>query len=158
MVCRNELLDDTSGAVPSWLFEVERPEGQLSTSRPYAIENIELSESHGVVSVRGSPNDSSVHSAVSSGASISSIALTRVMFWVYHTQDPEVASSSGAEIISAQLIYNPTVIVQSSQTESLSSNGSSIIDISFYLARLEYNIPEDDVSSYGATITQVSLS
>ncbi len=41
MVARDEDLQDTGGAVPQWIFEVERAEGYFVTSRPYAVENID---------------------------------------------------------------------------------------------------------------------
>ena len=36
----NELLNDTGGAVPQWVFEVERCEGFILTSHPYAVEAV----------------------------------------------------------------------------------------------------------------------
>ena len=44
MVARDEDLQDTGGAVPQWIFEVERAYGYGLTSRPYPIENLESSE------------------------------------------------------------------------------------------------------------------
>jgi len=158
MVMNNELLDDTGGAVPQWLFEVERLDGQLSTSRPYDIEDINSLRSSGVVSLRDSPKDLSTHYAYSSGAIINSINLTKVMFWVYHTQDPEIAVSNGASVASAQLIYNPTVIVPADKTELINSPGASVVSVLFYLGRIEYNINNENLTSSGATIMQVSLS
>jgi len=38
MVARDEDLQDTGGAVPQWIFEVERAYGESLTSKPYAVE------------------------------------------------------------------------------------------------------------------------
>lgn len=45
MVALDEDLGDTGGALPQWLFEVERAEGYALTSRPYAVECVEEAES-----------------------------------------------------------------------------------------------------------------
>ncbi len=41
MVVQNENLTELGGAVPQYLFEVERAEGAYFTSRPYAVEDIQ---------------------------------------------------------------------------------------------------------------------
>jgi hypothetical protein len=50
MVALNEDLTDMSGAVPQWLFEVERAEGYALTSRPYGMEEIEALDAHAMPS------------------------------------------------------------------------------------------------------------
>ena len=40
MVALNEDLTDQGGAIPQWLFEVERAEGYVLTSKPYAAEEV----------------------------------------------------------------------------------------------------------------------
>tara|TARA_R110002124_G_scaffold287289_1_gene472307 strand:+ start:1604 stop:2569 length:966 start_codon:yes stop_codon:yes gene_type:complete len=47
MVAKDEDLQDTGGAVPQWIFEVERAYGHGLTSRPYPIEVIESAKQSG---------------------------------------------------------------------------------------------------------------
>ena len=55
MVMNNELLDDTGGAVPQWIFEVERTDGRTLTSTPYAVEVVEVAASKSITNLRHHP-------------------------------------------------------------------------------------------------------
>ena len=158
MVMNHELLDDTGGAIPQWIFEVERAEGVYLTSKLYPVEIYEGVLAGGVVDVRESPQDFSVHNIVADGAHITTATLTQVMFWRYYTQEQELVKSLGASIINAQLIYNATIIESyATQPDQLLSPGSSVVDASLLPSRIEYNIYYETISSGGATVIGVTL-
>ena len=49
MVAKDEDLQDTGGALPQWIFEVERAYGYGLTSRPYPIEDIQSAQVSGLL-------------------------------------------------------------------------------------------------------------
>lgn len=140
MVCRNELLDDTSGAVPSWLFEVERPEGQISTSKLYNLEVMESIDSY-VDNARESPS-AYIYESINSTLSVNSITLSKVINEYDY----------GIENINSSSIYNLSVSKSSILNQYDASNEGinssvSVSSVVLSLTLINYSISTEGMSS-----------
>lgn len=100
MVARDEDLQDTGGAVPQWIFEVERAYGYGLTSRPYPIEDIEETSAL-MASARPSPAHEMLEATNAAPPSISEGSL-RALLQKYY-QGPEELDALAPTISAGQL-------------------------------------------------------
>lgn len=127
MVMDNELLNDTGGAVPQWTFEVERMEGVVLTSKPYAVESSESAYGN-ILSVIPPPIFTDIDYELPS-VSVSEIILKDVINNYDYGFESEAASInvSGVELKSINHyygmqqsdLYTPSITVSSVSLDSI---------------------------------------
>lgn len=100
MVVPDEDLTELGGAIPQYIYEVERAEGVALTSLLYDVECIEDAESTGVVLLPGGPVV--IDSAESSGIELVSGELRQTLK-DYSDWPNEPAESLGIELVSGEL-------------------------------------------------------
>jgi hypothetical protein len=100
MVAKDEDLQDTGGALPQWIFEVERAYGYGLTSRVYPIESIESTDAL-PPTVRPSPFYSFIEATDAAGPSILEGEL-RATLQGYST-GPEATDADAATIQAGEL-------------------------------------------------------
>ena len=160
MVVTSELLDDTSGAVPQWLFEMERPEGMVVTSRPYAVEVVEGAASKSITNVRAAPVLYPDDFTKSSGVALVSATMRDTSKQAL-TPNENTSQSLGTTLIDAQLIYVPTIPpgTYSDTTQSATSSGVSLTSASMQDKLITYgNDAVKSTKSNGVTLVSGSLT
>ena len=160
MVMNNELLDDTGGAVPQWIFEVERMEGYPLTSTPYAVEVVEGAASKSITNVRAAPVLYPDDFTRSSGVALIS-AMMRNTLKQALTPNENTSQSLGVSLIGAQLIYIPTIppITYSDTTQSAASSGVSLTSASMQDKLITYdNEAVKSTKSNGVSLLSGSLN
>jgi hypothetical protein len=146
MVAKDEDLGDTGGALPQWIFEVERAYGYGLTSRPYPIEDIQSSDSAGISVDPNyfvfSESTDSLGGAVSSGSfrsNLVNIASTE------STESLDGAVSSGSFA---------SVLVEIALTESSDSLGGQVSSGAFRAGLITYTrYPAESTDSTGGAVT-----
>ena len=157
IVMNNELLDDTGGAVPQWIFEVERIEGIILTSKPYNVECLEELQSDNVSKIKESPNKTINDIIFSSGTDLHSISLNKTFFPVYNSESDNLISN-GLTFQSCYLYASISLVTYSNDVESIMSNGSSVISVTMQKVKIDYQEKINSLNSYGISIIGVSLS
>lgn len=161
MVMDNELLDDTGGAVPQWIFEVERMEGYPLTSTPYVVEVVEGASSKSITSANARlfPILSTIYLddfddfAASTGVSLLSAEMRNVLKQV--TTNKNTSKSLGTTLIDAQLIY----ITPGTYSDTSQSSGVSLVTASMQDKLITYgNEAVKSTKSNGVTLTSGSLT
>jgi hypothetical protein len=150
MVSLDEDLTELGGAVPQWIYEVERAEGTYLTSRPYAVEDIQAA-SASVSDLKPPPQFRYTD------ASVSSIAVTggvlRIAFQSI-TQDPEAADSAvrleGGEL--------RNVYVSLDQNPEAADSAVTMTDGELRTALIIYDFYEPEALDSSVTITGGDLS
>jgi len=154
MVMDNELLNDTGGAVPQWVFEVERCEGFILTSHPYAVEAGDSLGTDGLSNVVGryqnvtygisssiDANSPSVYSVTlasklksysQSNESINATAVSVVYISLGAAlkstkQNPESLNGTSPFIVDVSLSAN--LVTTQSESQNLNGNAPSIIGV-----------------------------
>lgn len=128
IVMDNELLDDTGGAVPQWIFEVERAEGVLLTSKVYPLEVEERAASESITNVRAAP--------------------------VLHPDD--FTKSSGVALVSAMMRDTSKQALTPNENTS-QSLGTTLIDARLYATRILYSDTTQSATSSGVALTSASM-
>tara|TARA_R110001592_G_scaffold111372_5_gene308452 strand:- start:4837 stop:5811 length:975 start_codon:yes stop_codon:yes gene_type:complete len=150
MVAKDEDLQDTGGALPQWIFEVERAFGYALTSWVYPIEVIEGGQSlNGLVA--DLPSLGLIESGASSGGSVLGGSLSETLLTFAPT--PEEGQSAGGSVISGNL--NQVLLSYSADLpEEGQSNGGSVAAGSLSLGLITYNnyAPEAGESTGGAVL------
>ena len=148
MVAKDEDLQDTGGALPQWIFEVERAYGYGLTSRPYPIEDIQESESTGGsvapdFFVFSEATDSGGGTVVS-GELRSSLTLI--------VAGAESADSAGGAVVSGS--FKAGLITYTRYpAESADSAGGSVLSGSFRAGLISYTrYPAESADSLGGTV------
>ena len=145
MLARDEDLQDTGGAVPQWIFEVERAYGYGLTSRPYPIQDIQGADSTGGAVVKESGDFVSFESLNASGGAVVGGEFRATLFGI---DAPESLDSSGGAVVSgefrAQLIGYTNGL-----PESLDSSGGAVTGGIFRAGLITYT--EWPVESLDAT-------
>jgi hypothetical protein len=152
MVALNEDLTDMSGAVPQWLFEVERAEGYPLTSRPYALEVTEAADSVSAVLTKGHvpPPPYVLSDALgTSGSYISAGDLRNPPSQAVI----EAIGSTGSIISAGALRTAPT----NSTIEALTTSGS-VISSGLLKPAIFHTYPPEGLTTSGSSITTGSLS
>ncbi|MDY7565778.1 hypothetical protein QN400_10455 [Pseudomonas sp. RTC3] len=101
MTMSDEDLTDLGGAIPQFIFEVERAEGMPLTSRIYPIEDIQAVQENGTVGLRGAPFINRVE-GVDSGESLVTGSM-RSMLQTYRNYAPEGTQLIAETLIRAEL-------------------------------------------------------
>ena len=152
LVALDEDLTDMSGAVPQWLFEVERSEGYALTSRPYALEVIEAADSVSALLTKGHvpPPPYVLSDALgSSGSYISAGDLRNPPSQAV----VEALGTTGSRISAGALRTAPT----NSNVEALTTSGS-VISSGLLKPAIFHTYPPEGLTTSGSTITAGSLS
>lgn len=154
IVAPNEDLTDLGGAVPQFMFEVERSEGTYLTSRPYAVESLESMLSLPMSRVVGI---NEVFESLSSGQyGIASGSLLQVPLAVYNYneefQSEQYTISSG----SLEPAPNPKYFVPE---ESIDAGQYSVLSIEIKEILITYDDwPAEKMQAGQYTITGGTLS
>lgn len=155
MVVPDEDLTELGGAIPQYIFEVERAEGVALTSLLYNIECIEDSESTGAVLLPGGPVV--IDSANSSGFELFSGEL-RETLKEYSGWPFEPAESAGIELLSGELRSTLNSYAEW-PAEPMESIGIEIVDSGIRVALIKYqNWPVESVESAGFEIVGGTLT
>ena len=151
MVAKDEDLQDTGGAVPQWIFEVERAYGYGLTSRPYPIEVIEKSDSGGAVVLRESGDFLSQESLDSTGGLVLGGDLSAAFSGEY--QLAEFSESTGGHVVSGS--HRETIyFYEDGLPEEAESTGGNLISGVLRQSVIPYQnaLPENSESTGGAVI------
>ena len=158
MVVSDEDLTDLGGAIPQYVFEVERSEGTYLTSRPYSAEDI---ESNTVVSDITSTvyrltlrdTDSSDYAEIT-GASVDEFVLRSPILDI--DADTESADIIGASVESLDWSEGG-IKVTNMGVESVDITGASVTGLSLRLALISYSDQENEsVELTGAAVTALN--
>jgi hypothetical protein len=146
MVAKDEDLKDTGGALPQWIFEVERAYGYGLTSRPYPIEDIQSSDSAGISVDPNyfvfSESTDSLGGAVSSGSFRSNLV---------NIASTESTESLGGAVSSGSFA---SVLVEIALTESSDSLGGQLSSGAFRAGLITYTrYPSESTDSTGGAVT-----
>ncbi len=156
MVMDNELLNDTGGAVPQWIFEVERMEGYPLTSTPYAVEVVEGAASKSITNVRAAPVLYPDDFTKSSGVALVS-AMMRDTSKQALTPNENTSQSLGTTLIDARLYA--TRILYSDTTQSATSSGVALTSASMQDKSITYdNEAVKSTKSNGVSLISGSLT
>lgn len=132
MVAKDEDLQDTGGAVPQWIFEVERAYGYGLTSKPYPIEVIEEA-GHTGGSLLMPPVVAYKESIEQTGGGISSGIFRAILSEFDYTESAEV-TRGGIAAGNFKISLNEIIC-----TESAESNGGGIVAGSLKIQRIGYS-------------------
>lgn len=151
IVLKNEDLQDTGGAVPQWLFEVERGYGTAITSKPYPIIAVEEAE-HKSGSV-GYPPQSLISEDLehSSGLVVAGhfVAYTPVDYEV----DPELLEHVGGSVVAGEFVRTFYVDIDNQDPEELEHKSGSVIAGAFSYVLIEYdNWPAEELEHTGGSV------
>lgn len=155
MVVPDEDLTELGGAIPQYIYEVERAEGVALTSILYDVECIEDAESTGAVLLPGGPVV--IDSAESSGIELVSGEL-RSVIQVYDTWPYESTESLGVELLSGKL--GPAIQVYTNwPAESSESTGIELVSGELRVALIKYeNWPVESTESTGIQLIGGTLT
>ena len=149
MVVPDEDLTELGGAIPQYIYEVERAEGVALTSLLYDIECIEGAVSTGVEALPGGPVV--VDSSESTSIELLSGEL-RQLLKDYSDGEPELADSTGVELLSGELRR----AIQSYTdwpAESSESTGVELLSGELREALISYeNWPVESIESTGVEL------
>lgn len=153
MVARDEDLQDTGGAVPQWIFEVERAYGYGLTSKPYPIEDIQGADSAGGGGLREAGKASFVtDESQSTGGSVTA-GVFRTPLFLYDKGLAEAADSAGGSMVSGEF-RTPLKIYADGAAESADASGGAVAAGVFRTALIEYTDGiADSADSTGGAIT-----
>lgn len=154
VVIADEDLTDTGGAVPQWIFEVERGYGTAITSKPYPIIVSESVRSEGGY-VDPVPEFATEEEIESLGGSVLSGEF-RAPLIEYEDGLPEEIESEGGAVISGE--FRQTLITyDDGLPEEVESLGGDVISGVFKVSLIEYNegLPEEIESTGGQVISGV---
>ncbi|NWA25518.1 hypothetical protein HX866_11485 [Pseudomonas gingeri] len=153
MVAINEDLTDQGGAVPQWLFEVERAEGYVMTSKPYAAEDVERVAAAGP-SVRPAPAAVIVDLVEMTGPAVTSAAMRTLL---HSYTETEAIGVEGASLTSGSM----RTILQSytGPPEAVSASGPSLSAGTLQVKIIDYRrYPLESVGVTGAELLNGSLA
>jgi len=157
IVMNHELLDDTGGAVPQWIFEVERSEGVTFTSTLYNVECIEEINQEGISNLKESTNISKIDALSQSQLSIQSGLLKNTLIQ-YQNWTPDALSQSQLSIQSG-LLKNTLIQYQNLTPDALSQSQLSIQSGLLKNTLIQYqNWTPDALSQSQLSIQSGSLS
>lgn len=152
MVVNDEDLTDLGGAVPQFMFEVERAEGFPVTSRPYPIEDIAGVASLGVTGVVAPPLAGRTEGAESGGTSVVGGELRSLLRQVPITEGLDATYDlTGGDL--------RTLLKSTSPSDSADSNGTSVTGGELRRTLISYsNYAPEGVNSDGSSLSGGSLS
>jgi len=155
IVMDNELLDDTGGAVPQWIFEVERSEGVFLTSTLYPIESIE-SIYPSINQIKQSPEYATIESILPQ-VSVTSGELKTPLI-EYTNLPAESLSASQVSVTSGEL-KTPLIKYTNWPAESLSASQVSVTSGELKTLLIKYtNWPAESLSASQVSVTSGVLS
>lgn len=153
MVAVDEDLTDQGGALPQWLFEVERAEGYILTSKPYAVEDVQAVNAIGP-GLRQAPEALVLEAAELAGPAIVEGSLTDPLR-LYGLAD-------GLEVTGAGLIEGDLRTLLKTYTppaEATSVTGAALVSGSLAVKLINYQkYPVEGVSAAGAILVDGSLT
>ena len=157
MVATKEDLTELGGAVPQYIFEVERAEGVALTSLLYDVECIDDAESTGAVLLPGRPVVINIDSAESSGIGLVSGEL-RSAIQVYDKWPYESTESLGVELLSGKL--GPAIQTYTGwPAERTESTGIELASGELRVALIKYeNWPIESTESTGIELLGGTLT
>lgn len=156
LVMVNDNLTDMQGAIPQYVFEVERHQGYYLTSTPYPMEAIESVSGEGMT-VANAPDIESTEDIESLGMTIVDGSL-RDLLIEYQDGIPEEVESLGMTVEDGSL-RNILIEYQDGVPEEIESQGMTIEDGELRNVLIVYNFGEpEEVESLGMTITGGTLA
>tara|TARA_R110000850_G_scaffold275207_1_gene414175 strand:+ start:39963 stop:40946 length:984 start_codon:yes stop_codon:yes gene_type:complete len=157
MVARDEDLQDTGGAVPQWIFEVERAYGYGLTSRPYPLEAFETAESGASIAQARKNKQPEDIDECQGSAIVSLVNKTRVARYSQIDSGPDSTESSATvpEIVKTRVARYSTYYGMPENSRS----GASVTYIEKTRAAgyLTYRIPAEPAEST-ATVAAITKS
>lgn len=156
MVVPDEDLTELGGAVPQYVFEVERAEGTYLTSRPYSTEDIESASVRSDItslSYRlGLVDTSSDDYAEITGASVDQLVFRSPLFDI--NAETESADITGAHVDAFDWSEPGGPITTDMGVESVDMTDASVTGLNFRAALISYNDTENEsVDLTGAAVT-----
>ena len=163
MVMNNEDLTELGGALPQYIFEVERAEGVYLTSKPYALEVVEEVSSlggsieSGVFRAQLRQYDNGIDELTSLGGSIEE-GVFRASVLSYDDGAPEEVQSLGGSILEGEFYQDFFLITyDDGLPEEVASLGGAVLEGEFYqdffLITYDDGLPES-VESLGGSIIE----
>ena len=123
MVSVDEDLTATGGAIPQYIFEVERAEGVALTSRPYSLENFDATDAT-PVEVRASPEYTWVEASLATPATITAGEL-RASLQFYGLWPAE--ATDAAAIIQTGMLKRTLIKYENYPAEATDAAPASIV-------------------------------
>lgn len=157
MTITQENLGDMSGAVPQYIFEVERAEGYALTSRPYPIELIEGVDT-ALSGVKGAPSVVVPPEAIAASGPAVIGGELRVALRGYEGA-PEAIETGGPAIVDGSLRATGVPFVYAQHPEAVDTAGPAILGGSLAVKLVTYTYyPPEAVDVVGPSILSGSLT
>jgi hypothetical protein len=142
MVMANENLTDLRGAVPQYAFQVLRCEGEILTSRPYPIDDLDQMASSANPIGGRALNQPFLFDYATSSAQLRSGTVHQV---VRDYVIPPDYTISGAELISGDIFHGATSYVM--PPEDFFTGEAEMISGEIFADVQQYNIPAESITS-----------
>lgn len=157
MVSNNENLTDLGGAVPQWIFEVERAEGRIYTSKLYGLESVEGLEFEGGISsaeYRATLLKTGDQESLDMNAGISFLNYKKAKI----EEDVGVESvgfSSGVSGLDYSSSIRPAPKVSTQEEVDF---GAGVSALKYALTRIKYTDPAPEAVDFGAGISGLNYA